>query len=314
MKKTERKLNGKQVAADIGFLLAGGLLFGMAYNMFLVPSGIFIGGAGGIATALHVLYGLPTGTMILAINIPLVLMFMHFYGLHASIKGIIGIVVSSVFVDVTAWLNLFPPAFPNPHENALLSAIFGGIVVGAAVGLMFARGYTTGGSDLAALLIKLKFKSLPTAKLILAIDAAVVVFSAVVTGSYVSVFYSFLAIFMSSNALEMVTGGFDKTRIAYIFSQKYEAIADVLTHELERGVTVLDGMGWYTKESKKVLFCVVKKNEIYSLKTLVRATDPAAFMILGEATETIGLGFKEGLGDTPIEPKKREKKEENSDK
>lgn len=305
MERTEKSGKWREVLTDIGFLFAGGLLFGVAYNMFLVPGEIYIGGSGGIATALNVLYGLPTGTMIFLINVPLMLLFMRFYGLRASVKGIIGILVSSVFVDVTALLNLFPPAFKV--EDSLLNAIFGGIVIGVALGLMFTRGYTTGGSDLAALLIKLKFGKLPTAKLILAIDAAVVVFAAVITRSYVSILYSFLAIFMSSNALEMVTGGFDKTRIAYIFSEKYEKIADALTNDLERGVTLLDGMGWYTKDSKKVIFCVVKKNEIYSLKTLVRAIDPAAFMILGEATETIGLGFKTGVGDVAIEPKKREK-------
>ena len=215
---------------------------------------------------------------------------------------------------MTAWLGIFKPAFPNPEENSLLYAIFGGIVVGAAVGLMFARGYTTGGSDLAALLIKLKFGRLPTSKLILVIDAAVVIVSAVATRSYVAIFFSFIAIFMSSNALEIVTGGFEKTRLAYIFSAQYEKVADALTKDLERGVTVLDGMGWYTKESKKVILCVVKKNEIYSLKTLVRTIDPAAFMIFGEATETIGEGFKEGLGDVAIEPRTRGKKSGGKEK
>lgn len=309
MEKTDKARKRKELLTDVGFLFASGVLFGMAYNMFLVPGGIFIGGAGGLATVLNILYGLPTGTMILVINVPLVLLFLHFYGFRASIKGIVGIVVSSVFVDVTAWLGIFKPAFPNPEENSLLYAIFGGIAVGAAVGLMFARGYTTGGSDLAALLIKLKFGRLPTSKLILVIDAAVVVISAVATRSYVAIFYSFIAIFMSSNALEIVTGGFEKTRLAYIFSGRYEEVADALTRDLERGVTVLDGMGWYTKESKKVILCVVKKNEIYSLKTLVRAIDPAAFMILGEATETIGEGFKEGVGDVAIVPRSRGKKD-----
>ena len=159
---------------------------------------------------------------------------------------------------------------------------------------MFARGYTTGGSDLAALLIKLKFAGLPTAKLILALDAAVVIFSAVASGSYVSIFFSFIAIFMSSAALEFVSGGFERTRLAYIFSDHYAAVADALTEKLERGVTVLDGMGWYTKEKKKVVLCVVKKNEIYALKALVKSIDPDAFMILSESTETIGEGFKAG--------------------
>lgn len=313
MKKMNQRKKRKEILTDAGFLLVSGFLFGMAYNMFLIPGGIFIGGAGGLATVLNLLYGLPTGTMILVINVPLVLLFMRFYGFRASIKGIIGIVVSSVFVDLTALLGIFSPAFPNPEENSLLYAIFGGIVVGTAVGLMFARGYTTGGSDLAALLIKLKFAGLPTAKLILVIDAAVVIFSSIISGSYVSIFFSFLAIFMSSAALEFVNGGFERTRLAYIFSDSYAKVADALTEELERGVTMIDGMGWYTKENRKIILCVVKKNELYSLKTLVRSIDPSAFMILGEATETIGEGFKEGVSDVSIEPREKKKKTKPKD-
>lgn len=307
MIKTDKGKKRKELLTDAGFLLVSGFLFGMAYNMFLVPGEIFIGGAGGLATVLNLLYGLPTGTMMLVINVPLALLFLHFYGFRASVKGIIGIVVSSVFVDLTSLIDLFSPAFPNPEENSLLYAIFGGITIGAAVGLMFARGYTTGGSDLAALLLKIKFASLPTAKLILVLDAAVVIFSAAVTGSYVSIFFSFIAILLSSAALEFVSGGFDHTRLAFIFSENYALIADALTEKLERGVTILDGTGWYTKESRKVILCVVKKNEIYTLKALVKSLDPDAFMILGEATETIGEGFKESVGDVSIEPRRRGK-------
>ena len=105
MIKAGRDKKWKPALTDAGFLLVSGLLFGMAYNMFLIPGGIFIGGAGGLATVLNLLYGLPTGTMMLVINVPLVLLFMHFYGLRASVKGIVGIVVSSVFVVLTSLIS-----------------------------------------------------------------------------------------------------------------------------------------------------------------------------------------------------------------
>lgn len=276
--------------------------------MFLVPGNIFIGGAGGIATVLRILYNLPTGAMIFCVNAPLLLLFMCFYGFRSSVKALIGIAVSSIFVDVTAMMDFIPVGFPNATENSLLYAIFGGGVLGIAVAFMFKRGYTTGGSDLAALLLKLKFKGLPTPKVIFFVDACVVTFAAIVMKDPYSVLYSFLAIFMCSSALEFVNGGFDKTRLAYIFSDQYQAVADSLMQKLDRGVTLLDGMGWYTKEEKKIILCVVKKNELFDLKTAVRDIDPNAFMILGEATETIGEGFKAVLGDIAIEPKKRGKK------
>lgn len=308
MSKKMNNLKYKEIFSDILNLFISGCFFALAYNMFLVPGGIFIGGAGGIATVLRILYGLPTGLMIFCVNVPLLLLFMYFYGVHSGVKALIGIAVSSVFVDVTAMMNFIPAAFPNPEENSLLYAIFGGGVLGVAVAFMFKRGYTTGGSDFAALLLKLKFKGLPTSKVILAVDACVVLFAAIATHDYYSILYSFLAIFMCSSALEFVNGGFEKTRLAYIFSDKYQDVADSLMKNLNRGVTLLDGMGWYTKEDKKIILCVVKKNELFELKTAVRNIDEGAFMILGEATETIGEGFKEVLGDIAIEPRKRGKK------
>ena len=312
----------REILLDIGYLFISGILFGVAYNMFLVPGEIFIGGAGGIATALNILFDLPTGLMIFLINVPLVLLFWFFYGFRSCIKAIVGIIVSSVFVDTTAALGIFQCPF-NPEEDVLLCALFGGIVIGIAVSFMFVRGYTTGGSDLAAFLVKIPFPKVSTPKLLLIIDVLVVIIASFATcffgtgtflmnkdtvfECYLSILFSFLATFMFSSMLEFMNSGFDKTRVAYIFSDKYETVADELMAKLERGVTILDGTGWYTKGSKKVIFCVVKKNEIYELKNLVRSIDENAFMILSEATETIGQGFKAGIADVSIEPKKRGK-------
>ncbi len=315
----EKKRNSKklrEILTDIGYLFVSGILFGVAYNMFFVPGEIFIGGAGAIATALNIMFDLPTGLMIFLINVPLVLLFWYFYGLRYCVKAIIGIIVSSVFVDVTDALGIFQCPFTNPEENTILCALFGGIVIGIAVSFMFVRGYTTGGSDLAAFLVKVPFPRVSTPRLLLAIDIIVIVGSSVSTtlyeshsvyDCYLSILYSFLATFMFSSMLEFMNSGFDKTKVAYIFSDRYEVIADEVMQKIRRGVTVLDGTGWYTKENKKVVLCVVKKNEIFPLKTLVRSIDENAFMILSEAEETIGLGFKEGIADVAIEPKKRKK-------
>jgi uncharacterized membrane-anchored protein YitT (DUF2179 family) len=119
-----------------------------------------------------------------------------------------------------------------------------------------------------------------------------------------SIFFSVITTYMQTTSLNIINSGFDKTRVAYIFTDRYEAVADALMQDMKRGVTLIDGQGWYTKESKKIIFCVVKKNEIFDLKTLVRRMDENAFMILSEATETIGKGFKAGVGDVSIEPKR----------
>ncbi len=312
MKQTKMSPHLREILTDVIYLFMSGCLFAIAYNMFLVPGKIFIGGAGGIATALNVLFGLPTGLMTVVINVPLVLLFMLFYGMKSTIKGIVGILVSSTFVDVTAMLIDFNQLFPNAEGNKILCVLLGGLSLGAAVAFMFARGYSTGGSDLAAFIVKVFIPKTPTPKVIFAIDAFVVVFAAFITykqdgfaAILMSVFFSIITTFMQTTSLGVINGGFDKTRVAYIFSDHYDAIADAMMEKLSRGVTLLDGQGWYTKEDKKIIFCVVKKNEIFTLKSLVREMDENAFMILSEATETIGRGFKAGVGDVSIEPKKR---------
>ncbi len=303
----------REILTDIVYLFISGILFSIAYNMFFVPGKIFIGGAGGIATALNVLFETPTGLMITLINIPLVAIFMVFYGLKSTIKGIIGILVSSTFVDVTAAMGIFEGLYSA--DDRLMCSLLGAMVLGGAVAFMFARGYSTGGSDLLAFIVKVFVPKTPTPTLIFMIDAAVVTFAAFITNRpegkldtaavLMSIFFSVITTFVQTNALTIFNANFDKTRVAYIFTDHYEEVADAMMKELDRGVTLIDGQGWYTKEDKKIIFCVVKKKEIFELKTLVRRMDENAFMILSEATETIGKGFKAGIGDVAIEPKKK---------
>lgn len=296
----------QDVLLDVGILVLGGFLFAVAYNMFLLPGEIFVGGAGGIAEVLNLLFGLPTGLMIIAINIPLALLFCIFYGYRSGIKSFIGITVTSLFID---FIKFLPEAFPQPKENAFLCAIFGGISLGAAIGIMLYRGFTTGGSDFVALLIKLKAKKISTAKLIAIVDAIVIIGAAIVMKNFLSVFYSLVSVLVSSLSIEIVTGGFDKSKMAFIFSSKHEEIASAVADKIGRGVTLIDGEGWYTKEKKKIVFCVVKKNEIFLLKTIARSVDPRAFIVLGDSTETIGEGFKENISDSTFKPKELKKKE-----
>ena len=230
----------KEILTDIVYLCISGLLFAIAYNMFFVPGAIFIGGAGGIATALNILFNIPTGTMIILINVPLVALFMLFYGAKSAVKGIVGILVSSLFVDGTAMLGIFGEAFPNAAENRLLCAILGGLVLGAAVAFMFARGYSTGGSDLIAFLVKIFIPNASTPNVIFGVEACVVLIASLITNDTIStivmsIFFSIICTFMQTNALSTINGGFDKTRVAYIFSDKYEELADAMMKDLKRG-------------------------------------------------------------------------------
>ena len=296
---------------DIPYLIVAGVVYSVAYNMFLVPGNIFVGGIGGLATVWNVLYGFPTGLVILILNIPLIIGLMIVYGVRSSIKSIIGIATGSLFVYIAELFDLFPPAFANPGENKLLYAIFGGVTLGVSIGLFFSRGYTTGGTDIIALLLKPKFKKLSTSNLILLTDVVTITYAAIAMKDWLTVLYSFVAVLMSTGVLGLVSGGFDKGGILYIFSPKNEDIANAISTRLARGVTILDGMGWYTKNPEKIIMCVVKKSEIYQLKLIVKEIDPNAFMIVGESMETIGQGFKQSVGESGFVERRHKKKEKD---
>ena len=288
---------------DAVFVIISSVIYAISYNMFLVPGSIFVGGVGGIATVLNIKFGLPTGIIIIALNIPLIIGFMIVYGWRSSLKTIIGVVISSVFVDVSAALNIFPAAFDA--SDKILNALFGGITLGAALGILFWRGYTTGGTDIAALLLKTKIKRLSASNLILMCDGAVIIFAAAMMKDWLTVLYSFLSVFMLTSTLGLVTGGFDKGSLVYIFSEKTDDIATAISEGINRGVTLLQGTGWYTKREQKIIMCAVKKNELYKIKILAKTIDPRSFIIVSESDETIGEGFKTGLGEMGFEEKKR---------
>lgn len=315
---TERKLKRKKLIkqlVDIPYLIIAGIVYSVAYNMFLVPGGVFTGGIGGLATVWNVLYGFKTGITIFLLNIPLIVGLMIVYGIKSSIKSIIGIGTGSLFVYIAEITNIFPPAFSNPGENKLLYAVFGGITLGVAIGLFFSRGYTTGGTDIIALLLKPVFRNLSTSKLILITDVVTIVYAAIATKDWLTVLYSFVCVFMSTGVLGIVTSGFDKGNVVYVFSSDNEKIADEISTRMSRGVTILDGMGWYTKNPEKIILCVVKKSELFQIKLLVKTIDPNAFLVVSESTETIGRGFKESLGESQFVERKHKlrKKDKNTD-
>lgn len=304
-----KKSKFKSVIYDIGILIAGSFLFAIAYNMFYTPGNVFTGGAGGLALAINKLTGFPTGVCIILINIPLALAFVYFYGIKAGLKSIIGAVSTSVAIDVVDLLNFLPKVFSNPDEYGLLYGVCGGVALGLGVGILFTRGFSTGGSDYGAFLLRMKFKKLSTAKLILVTDLVVILVASLITNRekfITSFFFSLISIVVESLVLEFVTSDHNRNKVAYIFSDKYEKISQCIVDATGHGVTLLDGTGFYTKELKKIIMVVVRKNELHKIKDIVKEIDQKSFMILCDATETIGEGFKETVYDTSeISPRKK---------
>lgn len=195
--------------------------------------------------------------------------------------------VSSVFIDLIDSLYQFPPMDP------LLACIFGGVLLGLSLGLVFQQGATTGGTDLLARLIKLKLSWLPMGKLLLAVDLVVIVAVALVFQNLFSALYGLVSLYISTIVMDGVLYGMDQAKVAYIISNRPKEISDTIVRELDRGVTILHGMGAYSGADKEVLFCAFKQRQIVALKRVVKEIDPSAFLIVCEAHEVLGEGFRE---------------------
>ncbi|MFA6948771.1 MAG: YitT family protein [Eubacteriales bacterium] len=294
--------NGRKYFYDALAVVCGSVLFAMGFNMFVMPGGIIMGGATGIATVVNMFLGAPVGVVIMIVNIPLLLVNTRIFGRHFFIKTLVGVVSTSAAVDL---LRFFPVTIYDPF----LCALFGGIITGAALGILFSRGFTTGGTDLAACLLGLKFKRVSTGTLIMICDGVIIAAAALLTRNFAGIFYSALITYVGARAIDIVTGGMNVSQLAFIISEHRDVIKSRIMDELDRGVTLLDGHGGYTGTRRDVIMCVVSKRELHELKALVLDEDKNAFIIFTEASQVVGEGF----ADTAFVPKSSKNDKKTND-
>ena len=187
------------------------------------------------------------------------------------------------------WLDL-----PVVSKDPLISGIFGGICVGIAIAMLLSRGFNTGGSDMAVLLLRRKFKNIPYGKILMVFDGLVVLASAfILPDGIMIILYSVITIIAETFVLDYITVGFDRGKIAFICSAKHEEIAKAISTEMERGITMLDSTGWYTHNKGFTLMCAIRPREVWKLKNIIKQIDPDAFIMFGDASEVEGKGFDE---------------------
>lgn len=265
----------------------GAAVFAVGFVWFYQPNNIASGGLTGFAQIIHYLFeGIPIGVAVIVMNIPLFLLGWKLIGGKLLIGSLWAMFISSVIIDVIAPLPIWKPMDP------ILAAIFGGVCMGLSLGLIIQQGSTTGGTDLLARLLKLKLAWLPMGKLLLIIDLVVIVLVAVVFGELSAMLYGAVAMYISSLVMDGVLYGLDTAKVAYIISDRNEEIRQILVHELDKGVTVLSGEGGYSGAEKKVLMCAFKQKEIAVIKAAVKELDPDAFLIVCNAHEVLGEGFR----------------------
>ena len=264
----------------------GSLLYALAYNIFYAPNLVAMGGLTGLGQVLNALIPvLPVGTTVFVMNVPLFFLGWKFIGGHLLVSSLYAMTFSSFAIDVMDMIYQFPPM------DTMLAAIFGGALLGAGIGLVFSKGATTGGTDLIARLLKLKFAWLPMGTLVLIPDFIVIVLAAIAFGKVESALYGIVSLYITTKVMDTVLYGLDSCKVAYIISDSYREIADAII-AMDRGATLLHGEGVYSGNEKKVLMVAFKQKEIVPLKEKVNEIDPHAFLIVCDAHDVLGEGFR----------------------
>lgn len=266
-------------------LIIGDALFAVGFNVFLSPNALNAGGLAGLAMVLvHVLGVGTVGTVTAIVNFPLFIIGGKKIGKRFLIGSLLGTAFLSLSIDLLAWL-------PTIVIDPLLAALYGGVICGIGLGIVLSTGGSTGGSDIVVRLLKLRYRHVPIGMINICFDLCVVALTGIAFRDVSRALYSGVAIFITGNVLDAVVYRFDYSKVALIISPRYEEIANVITHKLERGATYLHGQGVYKGNDTKVVLTAVKKQQLPELKRLVSEIDPDAFVIVQEAHQVLGDGF-----------------------
>ena len=269
----------RKAILSYGMIALGSLLFALSFDWFFLPNQIAMGGVTGLAQVINAIFPqVGVGIAAMVLNIPLFLAGWKFIGFHLLASSLFSMAVSSLAIDVIAELYTFSPMDP------MLATLCGGALMGLGFGLVFSQGATSGGTDIVAKLLKLVFPWLPLGKLMLLPDGLVLALVAL---------YGLVALFIMSRITDAVLYGLDTSKVAYIISDHWRTLSDTLLREQNRGVTLLQGEGAYTGDSKWVLLVAFKQTEIVEIKRLVHRIDPAAFLNVCDAHDVLGEGFGE---------------------
>lgn len=265
----------------------GSFLAALGFALFLIPNQIAPGGLSGLATIIYYLWGIPVGFFTLLLNVPLFILSLRELGSKFIIRTVYGTVLFSFFTDFL--FSLIEPM----TADSFLATLYGGVILGVGLGIVFRAGASTGGSDLVVLLFNKYFK-ITTGQAFLLVDTIVIVLAAFVFDLELAL-YAFLALFISSRLIDVVQESPYLTKAALIISSRPQIIEQKILEELKRGATSFKGKGVYTGAEREVILCVVSRLEVSRLKELVYKIDSSAFIVFIDTREVLGEGFKEYL-------------------
>ncbi|KAF0193802.1 MAG: hypothetical protein FD169_2262 [Bacillota bacterium] len=273
---------GRRIGDYIGIIF-GSVIVAIGLNALLIPNKIAAGGASGIATILYHIFKISPGIVLLAINVPLLIASSLIFGMRFGVYTIIGSLATSLAVELTQGIPLLT-------SDPLLAALYGGVVAGVGMGIVFRFRGSTGGTDIAAKFLS-HYTGISIGQSLLAIDALVVIGAGIIFGAEFAL-YALIAIFVTTKLIDVVQEGFYSAKALFIVSGKADDIAHELMTRLDRGVTVFPSRGGFSKQDKSTLLCVVGRTELTRAKRLVLEVDRQAFIVVTDAHEVLGEGFR----------------------
>lgn len=281
------------------YIVLGSFLMASGFVLFITPYNIVPGGVYGLGISLHNLFpNIQVGTFGWLMDIPLLLTSFLVFGGKIGLKTITAAFITPLFMNAPVWIwGVDNPVAQfivkmNLENDLLLSCIFGGVLIGAAMGLIFKTHATSGGTDIIGMIIS-KFMHIPLAKAVLFVDSLVVIVGLIVIGDWKLPLYSLIVIFISAKVMDFIIEGGENDKLLFILSKENEGIKNLIINELDRSGTYIKSAGMYTGDDKDMIFLVISRRELATVQDYVRVIDPKAFMVIVNAHETLGEGFKE---------------------
>ncbi len=283
VKWNEKK--GIQVLYDILVCIIGSALVGTALSVFTIPNEIAPGGISGLSTALAYMLGVRVSVLTLVLNIPIMLAAYRLLGKRSFFYTLLSTALLSGFIELASFLPVYT-------GNILIAAVYGGVLSGIGIGILFLRNITTGGTDLLALMLHKAFPNVPNGTILAVIDGIVVLIAVLVFQKIEVALTSVLTIYFSSKVIDLIAQGVDYAKVIYIVTDKGKELSAVLNSSTDRGNTVIKAFGGYTGAEKQLVITVTRRNVLAQTLRLIHATDPAAFTFVTDSTEVHGEGFK----------------------
>ena len=283
VKWNEKK--GIQVLCDILVCIIGSALVGTALSVFTIPNEIAPGGISGLSTALAYMLGVRVSVLSLVLNIPIMLAAYRLLGKRSFFYTLLSTALLSGFIELASFLPVYT-------GNILIAAVYGGVLTGIGIGILFLRNITTGVTDLIALMLHKAFPNVPNGTILAVIDGIVVLIAVLVFRKIEVALTSVLTIYFSSKVIDLIAQGVDYAKVIYIVTDKGKELSAVLNSSTDRGNTVIKAFGGYTGAEKQLVITVTRRNVLAQTLRLIHATDPAAFTFVTDSTEVHGEGFK----------------------